>query len=162
MPDLAYRYRSEENLVFLRRSHYHIDVPVLLDFKYRLNKRVLFLFDTGAYVTVINKETSLHLGFDKIPALIDDFPLTGLSGSIDASLIEIPGMIIGDRTLKGIKVAIPHEDTKYCILGLNVLEHFKYLLNSEHSKIYFKDNPNYKIPNELKSAEVLSYLNSET
>jgi len=156
MRDLTYKYRSEENLVFLRRSHYHIDIPIIRDFEYRLNRKVMFLFDTGAYVTVINKETSLLLGFDKIPALIEDFPLTGISGSIDASLIEIPGMIIGDRTLKGIKVAIPHEDTKYCILGLNVLEHFKYLLDSEHSKIYFNDNPKYKIPNELKSAEVLS------
>ena len=156
MHDLTYRYRSEENLVFLRRSHYHIELPVLLDFEYRLNRHVMFLFDTGAYVTVINKETSLFLGFDRITPLVDDFPLTGISGSLDASLIEIPGMIIGDRTLKGIKVAVPHEDSKCCILGLNVLEHFNYLLDSEHSKIYFNDNKKYKIPDELKSAEVLS------
>jgi len=64
MYDLAYKYRSEENLVFLRRSHYHIELPVLLDFEYRLNRQVMFLFDTGAYVTVINKETSLLLGFN--------------------------------------------------------------------------------------------------
>ena len=156
MRDLTIKYRSEENLFFLRRSHYHLDVPVIFDLDYRLNRKVRFLLDTGAYVTVINKRTSLRFGFDKFPTVIKDFPLTGLSGSIDASLIEIPGMIIGDRTLKGIKVAIPHEDTKYCILGLNVLEHFNYLLDSEHSKIYFSDNPVYKIPDELKSAEVLS------
>ena len=158
MHNLVYKYRAEENLFFLRRSHYHIDVPVLYDYNYRLNSKVRFLLDTGAYVTVINKKTSLRFGFDKITALIDDFPLTGISGSMDASLVEIPGMIFGDRTLKGVKVAIPHEDTKYCILGLNVLEHFKYLLDSEQNKIYFNDNPNYKIPDELKCAEVINYL----
>ncbi|MCL2662403.1 MAG: retroviral-like aspartic protease family protein [Oscillospiraceae bacterium] len=157
MPDLKFKYRSEEQLFFLRRSHYHLDVPVIYSMEYRHNRIIRFLLDTGAYVTIINRETSLFLKLDALPVLIEDFPLTGLSGSIDASLIEIPGLVIGDRTLKSVKVAIPHEDTKYCILGLNVLEHFKYLLDSEHNKIYFTDNPNYKIPDELKCAEVLSY-----
>ena len=157
MHNISYEYRSEDQLHFLRRSHYHLDVPVIYDLDSRLNIKIRFLLDTGAYVTVINKRTSLRLGFDKLTPEVKDFPLTGLTGSIDASLIEVPGMIIGDRTLKGIKVAAPHEDTKYCILGLNVLEHFNYLVYSEHSKIYFNDNPNYKIPDVLKSAEVLKF-----
>ena len=158
MPDLKFKYRSEEQLFFLRRSHYHLDVPVIYNMEFRHNRIIRFLLDTGAYVTIINRETSLFLKLDTLPVLIEDFPLSGLSGSIDASLIEIPGVVIGDRTLKSVKVAIPHEDTKYCILGLNVLEHFNYLIYSEHSKIYFNDNPNYKIPDELKSAEVLKLL----
>ena len=68
----------------------------------------------------------------------------------------IPGMVIGGKILKGIKVAIPHDDTKYCILGLNVIEYFKYLFDSEDNRIYISDNKNYKMPSELMSASVLN------
>jgi len=105
---------------------------------------------------MINNRVSFRLGFDKLPSIVDDFPLTGIGGACKATLKEIPGLIIGDRTLKGVKVAIPHDETKYNILGLNVLDHFKFLIDTDLSKIYFSDNPNYKMPNELKSADILT------
>jgi len=156
MHRLNYDYNTEDDLDFDESCHYYLDVPVLYDLKNYLNSTVQFLFDTGAYVTVLNNKTSLFFGFDKLPSVVEHFPLTGISGSCDASLKEIPGMVIGGRLLKGVKVAIPHDDTKYCILGLNVLDHFKYLIDSELCKVYFNDNPNYKMPNELKSAAVMN------
>jgi len=65
-------------------------------------------------------------------------------------------MVIGGKILKGVKVAIPHDDTKYCILGLNVIEYFKYLFDSEVNSIYLTENTNYKMPNDLMSASVLN------
>ena len=156
MHDLIFSYRSVEDLVFGVNYQYYLRVPVLYDIDHYASRKIRFLVDTGVYVTMINNKVSLRLGFDKLPSIVDDFPLTGIGGACKAALKEIPGIIIGDRTLKGVKVAIPHDETKYNILGLNVLEHFKFLIDTNLSKIYFSDNPNYKMPNELKCADVLS------
>jgi len=157
MLELIYKYLAEDTLVFDTEScHYYLDIPVFYNLDTYVNKPIRFLFDTGAYVTVINKSTSLLFGFDKLMPVIDHFPLTGIAGSCDASLKMIPGMVIGGKILKGVKVAIPHDDTKYCILGLNVIEYFKYLFDSELNSIYLTDNKNYKMPNDLMSASVLN------
>ena len=162
MHNLTFSYRSEEDLVFGVNYQYYLRVPVLCDLKHYTNRKIRFLVDTGAYITMINSRVSLRLGFDKLPSIVDDFPLTGIGGACKAALKEIPGMIIGDRTLKGVKIAIPHDETKYNILGLNVLEHFKFLIDTNLNKIYFCDNPNYRMPNELKCADVLTVSKGET
>jgi predicted aspartyl protease len=156
MRDLKFRYTSEEALDFDNDYHYHLDVPVLFDRVNHLNKVVQFLLDTGAFITVLSKATSVRLEFDKLPSIVENFPLTGIAGSCNASLKEIPGMVIGGRLLEGVKIAIPHEDTKYNILGMNVLDHFNFLLDAENNKIYFNDNSRYKMPAELKSTAVLN------
>jgi len=157
MHDMIFKYSSGETLIFDTEScHYYMDIPVLYNLETYVNKPIRFLFDTGAYVTVINKSTSLFFGFDKLSPVIEHFPLTGIAGSCDASLKMIPGMVIGGKIFKGIKVAIPHDDTKYCILGLNVIEYFKYIFDSEDNRIYISDNNNYKMPSELMSASVLN------
>jgi predicted aspartyl protease len=161
MRDLTFRYRAEESLIFDEDCHYYLDIPVLCDLDYYLNRKVLFLLDTGAYITVISKATAMRLEFEKLPFLVESFPLTGIAGSCDASLKEIPGMVVGGRLLKGVKVAIPHEDTKYNILGMNVLDHFSFLVDAENNKIYFNDNSRYKMPDELKSAAVLTISDME-
>jgi len=155
MHKLSYLYDAEDDLDFDESCHYYLDIPLLHDTDAFLNEPVQFLFDTGAYITVINKKTAILFGFDKLPSVVEHFPLAGISGFCDASLKEIPGMIIGGKVLKGVKVAIPHDDTKYCILGLNVLDYFKYLIDSEYKKVYFSNNPNYKMPDELKSASIM-------
>ena len=122
MREMKFCYRSEERLIFGKDCHYYIRLPVLRDTESFLNENVRFLVDTGAYITVINMATSSLLGFDDFVPIVDSFPLTGFAGSCNASLKEIPGIVIGGRLLKGVKVAIPHEETKHSILGLNVLE----------------------------------------
>ena len=46
------------------------------------------------------------------------------------------------------------------ILGLNVLEHFKYLLDTATSEIFFADNDNYKGPLKLRCVSVHSVSES--
>ena len=65
-------------------------------------------------------------------------------------------MMLGGKMLEDVKVAIPYIDTEDDILGLNVLEHFNYLIDSKNDKIHFSDNPDYKPPMELKSGKVYS------
>jgi len=42
------------------------------------------------------------------------------------------------------------------ILGLNVLEYFNYLIDSQNDMIYFADNPSYKPPTELGCGRLFS------
>ena len=160
MHDIPFSYRSKEQLIFGKDCHYYMSLPVLRNAENYLNENVRFLIDTGAYITVINIATSSMLGFDDLSSIVDSFPLTGFAGSCNASLKEIPGIVIGGRMLKGVKVAIPHEETKHNILGLNVLEHFNYLVDSENSIMYFNDNSEYKMPKELMSSAVMSVSNT--
>jgi len=159
MPNIFIEYRAEEHLVFGEDCHYYLDVPVFYNIENYLNERVQFLFDTGAYITIINRATSALFEFDRLPSIIDEFPLTGFAGSCNASVKVIPWMAIGGRLLKGVKVAIPHEVTKHNILGMNVLDYFKYFIDSESNKIFFSDNTKYKMPNELRCFEVLNISN---
>jgi len=156
MPDLMFKYESDNNMLFEENSMYYLDIPVLLDTEHYLNSNTLFLIDTGAYISVLNRRLSRRYGFDKLPNITDKFLLTGIGGTCKASIKEIPGLVIGGRIIKGVKVAIPHDETKFCILGLNVLEHFKFFMDTEKCKIFFAYNDDYKMPTVLKSAEILN------
>ena len=157
MPEILYNYRSKEDLLFENNSHYYLEIPVLQNLNDYSNKRILFLLDTGAYITVISGDTASLFGFEKLPSIVDSFSLYGFTGSCLATIKEIPGLVIGNRMLKGVKVAIPHVETKYNILGMNVLEHFKFLVDTESNCIYFSDNPHYKMPLVLRSSELHSF-----
>ena len=95
----------------------------------------------------------------KLKPINPDITLSGYSGQCDAALFEVPGLVIGGKILEGVKVAIPKKSGKgearnLNILGLNVLEHFKYLLDSTNGKIYFAQNKNYKAYEILKCTNV--------
>ena len=135
MHKLLFKYRTEERLIFGDDYHYYLEIPVLYDSENHLNEKIHFLIDTGAFITVINKATSGLLTFDKLPSIVEGFSLTGFAGSCSASIKEIPGLVIGGRLIKGVRVAIPNETTKHNILGMNVLEHFVYLLDTENNNV---------------------------
>jgi hypothetical protein len=67
---------------------------------------------------------------------------------------EIPGVIIGGRRLEGVRVAVPHIKTDVNILGLNVIELFKYYVDTEDDMIYFAQNPTPSIPELLQCSKI--------
>jgi hypothetical protein len=71
-----------------------------------------------------------------------------------ADIKEIPGFLIGGKFLEGVKVAVPHEDIDFNILGLNVIEQFKFLYDTDEDKIYFAENLNPDIPDELRCSGI--------
>ena len=56
--------------------------------------------------------------------------------------------------MEGVKVAVPHVYTDINILGLNVIELFKYYVDTENDMIYFADNPNPTIEEPLRCGKV--------
>ena len=134
-----------------------MDVPLFYEKGSYSNETIDFIFDTGAYLTVLSQKTARLFGYDKITPISANIPLNGFADShCEGDLIEIPGMLIGGKVLEDVKVAIPYVATEDDILGLNVLEHFNYYIDSANDKIYFSDNPVYKAPKELRCGRISS------
>jgi predicted aspartyl protease len=153
MVKMEYEYDAVSPLYYKKDGHYHIYVPTFLEFNNYANDDIDFIFDTGAFITVVTIQTSLVFGFNKLPS-IKEVTLTGYTGSCHADIKSIPGLIIGGRIFENVKVAIPHENSEHNILGLNVLEYFNYLFSSKNSMIYFSKNPDYKAPAELMPGNI--------
>jgi len=49
---------------------------------------------------------------------------------------------------------VPHVDTATGILGLNVIENFKFLIDTEKDEIYFSQNPYPEIPEQLRCGKI--------
>ena len=154
--DINFSYNSAIDYRYEVDGHRHVDVPLFFDKKSYSNLQVDFVFDTGAYLTVLTQLTAELFGFDKITPIQKNIPLTGFADSkCSGDLIEIPGMLIGGKRLVDVKVAIPYLDTEDDILGLNVLEYFNYLIDSSNDKIFFTDSNTYKPPDELGCGNVM-------
>jgi len=135
-------------------GHYHLLIPTFYDHNSPANAEIDFVFDTGAYLTVISRDTAYNFGFLDRFTIQPNVPINGFSGGCMADMKEIPGLIVGGRRLEGVKVAVPHIDTDMDILGLNVIEHFKYFVDTENDMIYFAENPNPEIPDLLKPCKI--------
>ena len=159
MGSFNFEYRDKIYLVFGEDAHYYIDLLVIYNTELNLSKKIRFMVDTGAYLTVINNFTANELEHTLWKSITTSIPLAGFAGSTTATLKEMPKIVIGDRTLIGAKVAIPHDDTKQNILGMNILEHFAFFMDTDNMYMYFVDNQNYKLPEELKCLDVLSIRN---
>ena len=158
MPDtLNFPYNSVLDLSYNADGHRHLNIPLFFKKGSYSNEKVDFVFDTGAYLTVLTQKTARIFGFDKIKPISTNIPLTGFADShCESDLIEIPGMLLGGRMLEDVRVAVPYVATEDDILGLNVLEHFSYLIDSQNDKIYFLDNVVYKAPKELACGRIYS------
>jgi clan AA aspartic protease (TIGR02281 family) len=139
-------YDSEESLTYEADGHYHIKIPVFYDNDTYTNHKVDFVFDTGAYITVMTRDTASVLGFLDSHTVKENVPLKGFSGECLADIKEIPGLFLGNRFFENVKVAVPHEATDINILGLNVIDHLKYFVDTEYDRICFILNPQPKVP----------------
>jgi hypothetical protein len=125
---------------------------------------IRFVLDTGAYMTVISRGVAIRRGFDKLPKTTTT--LHGFGGKVAVDFVRIPGLIILGKLRSDVPVLIPHEqyliDTDtgeerqtQDVLGLNVLEYYKYYIDPEENRLYLKDNPNPVFySDELKSGQV--------
>ncbi|MCL2224562.1 MAG: retroviral-like aspartic protease family protein [Defluviitaleaceae bacterium] len=147
-------YASSEELIYEDDGHYHLRVSAFYEFDSYANDIIDFIFDTGAFLTVISRVTAQEFGFLDRYTIQSDISLAGFSGECLADLKEIPGMVVGGRRLTGVKVAVPHLITDMDILGLNVIDHFKFFIDTEKDRIYFSENPKPEIPEMLKAKDI--------
>jgi len=151
----VFKYNSVIDYMYDIDGHRHVLVPLFFDKDSYSNDTTDFVFDTGAYLTVLTKDTAKEFGFDMLTPIQRNIPLTGFANSkCTGDLIEIPGMLLGGKRLEDVRVAIPYIETEDDILGLNVLEYFNYLIDSGNDKVYFVDSPIYKPPKELGCGKV--------
>ncbi|MDR2598804.1 MAG: retroviral-like aspartic protease family protein [Oscillospiraceae bacterium] len=158
MPNsISISYNSALDYLYKPDGHRHIRVPIFFDKNSYSNDTVDFIFDTGAYLTVLTQKTASIFGFDKITPIQRKIPLTGFADShCEGDFIEIPGMLLGGKRLEDVKVAIPYVTISDNILGLNVLEYFNYFIDSNNDKIYFSETSSYKPSKELSCSKVYS------
>lgn len=155
MTSMILEYNSIEDLTYNESDgHYHLHVPIFREHDTYSNIGVDFVFDTGAFLTVLTQDSATRLGFTNCFTIQKDIQLSGFAGGCLADLKEVPGFVIGGRKLEGVKVAVPHINTDANILGLNVIENFKYFIDTEHDKIYFDENPKPEIPELLRAKKI--------
>ena len=155
-------FDSVEALIYKADGHYHLQVPTLYEYDSYANMVIDFIFDTGAYLAVISPATATLLGFTDRFTIQAGIKLAGFSGECVADLKEIPGFIIGGKRLEGVKVAVPHVEIDMDILGLNVIEHFKYFIDTECDKIHFAENPKPDIPSQLLANNICAVAKNKS
>ena len=103
------------------KGHVYVDIPIVCESSTD-SDRINFMYDTGAYITVINREMYEWHGLDKLPRR--GATMGGYVGSTAGYIFQIPGMRIGKRLL----------------LGDNVIEYFRPLQDNQDDCFYFIDN----------------------
>lgn len=102
--------------------------------------KIDFIYDTGAYLTVINRERYEWHGLNKLSRR--KITIGGYGGVASGYLFQIPGLKIGKRLLSGVWAFTPEStDIKQNLLGDNVIEYFKPLQDNQQDCFYFADNP---------------------
>ena len=128
------------------RDKGHINIWVSIFSSLNRFKRVFLVFDTGAFITVLMRETAEQIGL----------PLTGIysanlngfnkeRGSDEAEIVIASKIEIGKIMLEDVKILVPLEDIEIPeVIGENVLEYFTYNVDRESDNVYFKKNLNPK------------------
>ena len=121
------------------KGQVYLDVPIVCEGS-TASDTILFMYDTGAYITVINKEYYEEYKLNKLPR--KDATLGGYVGSVFGYVFQIPGLIIGQRLLIGVWAFTPKSmDVKQNLLGDNVIEYFVPIQDNLNDCFYFPDNP---------------------
>jgi len=108
-------------------------------------QRLELLLDTGAFITLISKDTAEEYGFK-----IKEECGCAISGFSEKSLMcdlrEIPNVVFCGFTISNVIVATPHDDgVKVAeILGMNLLENFDFGFNLTQQKIFLNKRPTFE------------------
>ena len=123
------------------QGHYYIDILIVregsTDDDYES-----FMYDTGAYITVLCKNVYESHKFGTLPRFA--FSMKGYGGGVSPGVVyRIPGLKIGKRLLTDIWAFTPDSyELKENILGGNVIEYFVTVQDNDADYIYFLDNIN--------------------
>ena len=101
--------------------------------------KVDFIYDTGAYLTVINREVYEWFNLNKLPR--QEASMGGYISSAEGYVFQIPALVVGGRLLSGVWAFTPKsKDIKQNLLGDNVIEYFRPLQDNQEDCFYFVPN----------------------
>ena len=122
-----------------RKGHVYIEIPIVCEGSIDAD-RVEFVYDTGAFITVLNQEIYKRLKLNKLPRR--ETSLGGYAGSVPGYVFKIPGLLMGRRCLIGVWAFTPKDpEIEQNLLGDNVIEYFNPTQDNENNCFYFPDNP---------------------
>ena len=122
-----------------RKGNTYIQVPIICEGSTE-DDVIKFIYDTGAYITVINKERYEWFKLDKLPRW--ESSIGSYSGATAGYVFKIPGLVIAQRLLTGVWAFSPKGDgEKQNLLGDNVIEYFRSFHDTLNGCFYFIDNP---------------------
>ena len=126
------RYERVKGQIFLR-------IPIICEGSTD-DDEIPFMYDTGAFLTVINRERYEWFNLNRLPR--KKTYMGGYVGSVSGYVFQIPGLIIGQRLLTGVWAFTPRDmDVKQNLLGDNVIEYFRPFQDNQYDCFYFPDNP---------------------
>jgi predicted aspartyl protease len=119
-------------------GHIYIDVHIVCEGSSD-NDTIRFIYDTGAFITVLNRDRYEHFKLFKIPR--HGVTMFGYAGGTTGYLYKIPGIKIGGKLIKGVWAFTPETPLiKQNLLGNNVLEYFRPFQDNMFDSIYFPEN----------------------
>ena len=121
------------------KGHIYLRVPIVCEGSTDLHM-VDFMYDTGAYITVINRERYEWYGLNRLPR--KTVTMGGYVGTTPGYVFQIPGLVIGRWMLSGVWAFTPlSKDFKQNLLGDNVIEYFRPFQDNLNDCFYFIENP---------------------
>jgi len=142
--------------VTLRRDngHYKLFVTIYRDVG-KMKKGVIdFIYDSGAFLTVINKERYETLGLSKLPRI--EHYINGYTGKAEGFYFQLPLLHIAGEDLPYVWAFSPRSgELSQNLLGTNVIERFRVFQDNENNSFFFQknNNPQYYKTNEGSSFE---------
>ena len=58
-----FNYDSDEKLMLKDDGHYHLNIPTFYSYDRYANEIIDFVFDTGAFITVVVRRIAIIFGF---------------------------------------------------------------------------------------------------
>jgi len=121
------------------KGHVYLELPIICKGSTDTDK-ILFVYDTGAYLTIINREIYEWYGLNTLPRR--ETVVNGYIGTTPGYLFQIPSLKVGEKLLTGVWAFSPKSsDIKYNLLGDNVIEYFRPFQDNLNKCIYFIENP---------------------
>jgi hypothetical protein len=121
------------------KGHVYIELPITREGGSN-DDTISFVYDSGAVITVLSRDTYERYAFNKLPRFNAVIP--GYAGDAPGWVYKIPGITVGKRLLTGVYAFSPED----YMLGLNlladnVMEYFNIYQDNCNDCLYFFDNP---------------------
>ena len=135
-------FASQRVEYFINNGHITLTCKVV---SYLTNEEedILFIHDTGAYISTLNKDSYELLGFDRIKVDRHNVEL-GSYNSISKGLVfTLPFLFVANYTVRNVQVFVPYAySLRQNLLAMNVLGLFNQYIETDMSSIYLKPHNN--------------------